>query len=115
MKFSNASLRSAANAGLGYAEALLRNGQWASGLKEVDRARAAGADLPASTALLEVIARVRSGALGVDAITPNLIYQADGRFDVRRLVVGPLLQDDMPAAAVVVLSSILEAEPEAAE
>jgi tetratricopeptide (TPR) repeat protein len=92
--------------------ALIRAGEWSDGLALADGEIAAGGVPDGALALLMAIARVRSGAADVDTITAGLVRQGDPD-DIRRLLVGPLVQQNALDEATRVLGAMILAFPPA--
>jgi predicted Zn-dependent protease len=95
----------------------IRAGQWDAGLNGLREAQARGDRFDASARLLGVIARIRSSNdyAAIDELNDDLIRQAQGRIDLRRLAIGPLIKATELAAAASVLNALVLAYPDSAE
>jgi len=91
------------------ARALVRASAWAEGLAAAEAARSAGGEPDDKTRLLLAIAGLRSGTLPAEAIEADLIRAAEGRRDLRRLAISPLLRGGNHAEAGILLDRLVEA------
>ena len=89
---------------------LIRCGEWSEGLALADAEIAAGRKPDGTLSLLMAIARVRSDTATVDAISPALAGRGDPD-DLRRLLVGPLVQRKRLEDATRVLGALIAAYP----
>lgn len=96
------------------AKRAIRAGEWATGLAAFEAAVRTGAQPDASARLLRAIATLRSEpdpAAGIAALNAALVREADGRVDVRRFVVAPLVSAGALAEALAVLEILVAASP----
>lgn len=91
------------------AAALIRESEWAEGLAAIGTAMASGAELDAVVKLLQAIAQLHTGAGEAGAITAQMLRDADGRRDLRRLAISPLLRAGMHEDAALLLGRLVEA------
>lgn len=106
---------------------LVRAGEWQAGLAGFDEARRAGAQPDASARLLCAIARLRlacddpaaearqagkegdaAGGVLDDGIDVALVQEADGRLDVRRQAVAPLIRKGELSRAAALLRVLVQ-------
>ena len=97
------------------ARSLIRASEWRVGLAAAEAAQAGGHEPDVEVHLLVQLARLRSGMIAAEAVTPDLIRDADGRRDLRVLGISPLLRAGQIDAAGILLDHLIEALPPLAE
>jgi predicted Zn-dependent protease len=99
------------------AKRAFRAEDWESGLAQLDDIERSGGDLDASARLLRAIALIRTQgfAAGIDDLDAQLVRDAQGRGDLRRLVIAPLIKAGSLAEAARVLDILVQAWPESAD
>ncbi|SMG08908.1 tetratricopeptide repeat protein [Paraburkholderia susongensis] len=99
------------------AKRAIRAESWATGLAQLDEIERGGGALDANAQVLRAIALIRSKgfAAGIDGLDAQRIRDAQGRADLRRLVVAPLVKSGALAEAARVLDLLVRAYPESAD
>lgn len=99
------------------AKRAIRAGAWEIGLARLDEIERDGGELDASAELLRAIARIRTSGLaaGLDGLDVQRIRNAQGRADLRRLLIAPLVKAGSLAEAAQVLDLLVQAYPESAD
>lgn len=107
-------IRNRPDARLADAKRAIRAGDWAAGLSLLEEMTRNDIPLDAAARLLREIARIRSeggdgDTAGLDA---GLVRDADGRADLRRLLIGPLVKEGNLNTAAWALDILIEAWPD---
>ncbi|MBN3849460.1 hypothetical protein G3N58_21920, partial [Paraburkholderia sp. Ac-20342] len=99
------------------AKRAIRAEAWEAGLAQLDEIERGGGQLDAHAGLLKAIALIRSRgfAPGIGCLDAPRIREAQGRADVRRLVVAPLVKSGALAEAAQVFDLLVRAYPESGD
>ena len=111
------SARAGTLAPLEAAKRAIRTEAWETGLAQLDEIERGGGQLDAHAGLLKAIALIRSRgfAAGIGGLDAQRIREAQGRADVRRLVVAPLVKSGALAEAAQVFDLLVRAYPESGD
>ncbi|QBQ99415.1 tetratricopeptide repeat protein [Paraburkholderia pallida] len=99
------------------AKRAIRAEAWETGLALLEEIERGGGELDANAGVLKAIALIRSRGLmaAIDSLDPQRIREAQGRADLRRLGVAPLVKAGALVDAARVLDLLVRAYPESAD
>jgi tetratricopeptide (TPR) repeat protein len=109
--------RTGAVSPLDAAKRAIRAEAWETGLALLEEIERGGGRLDANAGMLKAIALIRSRGFvaGIDDLDAARIREAQGRADLRRLVVAPLVKAGALAEAARVLDLLVQAWPESVD